>query len=140
MDQGDTLPRVMDDPDRFDRDEFDREDGDHYMSIPVFLILTLVTVGVFNLYWNYRQMQACNSMLGRKEFSFARWILFCLLTFFLYHLYYQYRMGVAIVEIQRMRDEPVFEELPVVSLVAAVLGVGIAADCIHQFEINKLAY
>ncbi len=126
---------MIDDP-----EEFERDDQDHYMSIPLFLILTIVTAGVFNLYWNYRQMQACNSMLGRVEFSFTLWIVLCLLTFLLYHLYYQYKMGAAIVEIQRMREEPVFEELPLVSLVAAVLGVGVAADCIHQFEINKLAY
>ena len=43
------------------------DDRRHTASIPVYLILTLVTLGVFNLYWNYRQMQACNDLLGRND-------------------------------------------------------------------------
>jgi hypothetical protein len=43
------------------------------------------------------------------------------------------------VEIQRNYREPVFEQLPLVSLFATIFGFSIAADCIHQFEINKLA-
>ena len=30
----------------------------HQVSIPLYLILTLVTFFIFNLYWNYRQMVA----------------------------------------------------------------------------------
>ena len=107
-------------------------------NIPLFLLLTLVTAGVFNLFWNYRQMQACNAMLGRREFSWPRWIVLSILTLLLYHIYYQYKMGAAIVEIQRNYEEPVFEELPLVSLLATIFGFSIAADCIHQYELNKL--
>lgn len=108
-------------------------------NIPLFLILTLITGGLFNLFWNYRQMQACNAMLGRREFSWLRWIVLSILTLLIYHIYYQYKMGAAIVEIQRSYQEPVFEELPLVSLLATIFGFSIAADCIHQYEINKLA-
>ena len=47
-------------------------------------------------------------------------------------------MGAAINEIQEARDLLVTENLPVLSVIAAILGVGIVADCIHQFEINKI--
>ena len=109
-----------------------------HASIPVFLLLTVFTLGLFNLYWNYRQMQACNAMLGRREFGWWRWIILSLITFLIYHIYYQYKMGRAIVEIQRRFEEPVFEELPIVSLIVTILGLSIVADCIHQHEINKL--
>ena len=33
---------------------------------------------------------------------------------------------------------PVTEGLPILSLVAAILGVGIVADCIHQHELNRI--
>ena len=40
----------------------------HRMSIPLFIVLTLLTCGLFDIYWNYRQMEACNDLLGRDEF------------------------------------------------------------------------
>lgn len=111
---------------------------EHYASIPIYLVATILTLGIFNLYWNWRQMQACNDMLRREEFAFVTWLLLSIITCGLYHLYYQYKMGSALVEIQRASDAAVFEELPVVSLLAAIFGVGVVADCIHQHEINKL--
>ena len=113
--------------------------GDSYSaSIPLYLILTLVSLGVFNLYWNYKQMQACNDLLDRDEFSWLVWILLTILTCGIYHLYYQYKMGAAINEIQVIQGMPVTEGLPVLSVVAAFLGFGVLADCIHQFEINRI--
>jgi len=116
---------------------YDGEDR-HYTNIPLYLVLTIVTAFLFNLYWNYRQMEACNDLLGRDEFSFLKWLLLCLVTCGIYHFFYQYQMGAAINEIQEVRDLIVTENLPVLSVIAAIFGVGIVADCIHQFEINKI--
>jgi len=110
----------------------------YYLSIPLYLILTLLTCGIFNLYWNYLQMEACNSLLKRVEFRFGYWILFTLLTCGIYHIFYQYKMGAAIVELQRDYNKVVFDSLPVISVIVTVLGLSIVVDCIHQHEINKL--
>ena len=110
----------------------------YYLSIPLYLILTLVTCGIFNLYWNYRQMEACNGLLKRVEFRFGYWILFTLLTCGIYHIFYQYKMGAAIVELQRNYNKAVLDALPVISVIVTVLGLSIVVDCIHQHEINKL--
>jgi hypothetical protein len=110
----------------------------HFINIPLYLVLTILTFFVFNIYWNYRQMAACNDLLDRDEFNFLGWLLLCLVTCGLYHFFYQYKMGAAINEIQEERDLPITDNLPVLSVVAAILGVGIVADCIHQFEINKI--
>lgn len=114
------------------------DEGRHYANVPLYLVLTIVTAFVFNLYWNYRQMQACNDLLDRDEFSFLVWLLLCIVTCGIYHFFYQYKMGAAINEIQEIRDLPITENLPVLSVIAAILGVGIVADCIHQFEINRI--
>ena len=66
------------------------------------------------------------------------WLLLVILTCGLYHFYYQYKMGAAINEIQRLEDLPVTDGLPLLSLVAAVLGVGVVADCILQHELNAI--
>jgi hypothetical protein len=112
--------------------------GAYYASIPLYLVLTLVTFFVFNLYWNYQQMVSCNELLEREEFSWPTWLLLSILTCGIYHLFYQFKMGAAINEIQDRLDLPVTDGLPVLSVVAAILGFGIVADCIHQYELNKI--
>jgi len=107
-------------------------------SVALYLLLSLVTLGIFNLYWNWRQMQACNGLLERREFSWLLWVVLSVLTLGIYHLYYQYKMGSAINEIQHRFRLPVTEGLPVLSLVATLVSFGIIADCVHQLELNKI--
>jgi len=113
-------------------------ESDFLGNVPIQLVLTILTCGLFNFYWNYRQMQACNQMLVRKEFQFGIWLLLTILTCGIYHLFYQYKMGMALVELQRIRQQPVFENLPVLSLLVSIFGLSIGIDAIHQLEINKL--
>lgn len=114
------------------------EKSNYDLSIPVYLILTLITCGLFNLYWNYKQMEACNYLLKRRDFKFSHWILFSILTCGIYHIFYQYKMGSAIVEIQRISNKAVFDSLPVVSCLVTIFGLSVVVDCIHQHEINKI--
>ena len=111
---------------------------EHYCSIVKYLIVTVLTCGLFNLYWNHRQMQACNDLLDEKEFSFWFWLLITIITFGLYHIYYQYKMGRAITNIQADMGLHIFEILPLISVVATLFGLSILVDCIHQYEINKI--
>ena len=110
----------------------------HDLSIPLYLVGTLLTCGLFNLYWNYRQMQACNDMVGRPEFSWPMWFFLSLLTCGIWHVFYQYKMGSVIVEIQRQREVHVFDSLPLVSVLVTLFGASVVVDVIHQYEINKL--
>ncbi len=110
----------------------------HYMSIALYLVLTIITCGLANIYWNYRQIQACNELLGREEFSFWLSMLLVLVTCGIYHIFYQYKMGSALVEIQRSSGRPPFENLPVISVIVTVLGLPFVVDCIHQHDINKI--
>lgn len=112
--------------------------SEYQKSIPLYLILTILTCGLFNLYWNYTQMKACNDALRREEFNFIMWILLSIITCGLYHIYYQYKMGCAIVEIQTNMGRIIFDSLPVISTIVTCLGLSIVVDCIHQSEINKL--
>lgn len=41
----------------------------HHLNIPRYRILTLVTLFIFSLDWNYRRMVTCNELLGRSAFS-----------------------------------------------------------------------
>jgi len=110
----------------------------HVVSIPLYLILTLLTCGIWNLYWNYRQMVACNEMLGREEFNFLTWFVLVIVTCGIWHIFYQYKMGSCIVEIQEKMNKRVFEGLPILSCIVTLLGWSIIVDIIHQNEINKV--
>ncbi len=114
------------------------EKSTYNLSIPIYLILTIITCGLFNLYWNYKQMEACNFLLDRQEFKFSHWIIFSLLTCGIYHFFYQYKMGSAIVEIQKTADITIFDSLPILSCIVSIIGLSIVVDCIHQYEINKI--
>ena len=109
-----------------------------YINIPLYLILTILTCGIFTLYWNYRQMEACNALLNRREFSFWIWLLLTILTCGLYHIFYQYKMGAAIVEIQHLMNRDLFDKLPLISVFVTIIGLSVVVDCIHQQEINKI--
>jgi hypothetical protein len=109
-----------------------------HINIPLYLILTILTCGIFNLYWNHRQMEACNVLLKRREFSFWTWLLLTILTCGIYHIFYQYKMGAAIVEIQHLLKRDVFDKLPLLSVIVTIIGFSIVVDCIHQNEINKI--
>lgn len=119
-------------------DNYDDRPGRHTSNIALYLVLTLLTLGLFNLYWNWRQMRSCNELLGRREFGFLWWLFLTIITFGIYHLFYQYKMGAAINEIQALLELPVTEGLPLISVIAAILGVGVVADCIHQYELNRI--
>ena len=118
-------------PDRVPREEAVR-------NIVVSLILTILTCGLYDLYWNAKQMKTMNSLLGREELSFWTWFLVSIITCGLFHLYYEYKMGLALVEIQETYDMRVDHNLPIISLFLSIFGFSFVVDAIHQNEINKV--
>jgi len=110
----------------------------HIISIPTYLVLSIFTVGIWDAYWNSREMQACNDLVGRIEFNWWTWALLNLVTCGIYNVFYQYNMATVLVEAQRKYGQPVFDSLPVASVIVSVFGGSLIVDCIHQHEINKL--
>jgi len=106
-------------------------------NIVVSLILTILTCGIYDLYWNAKQMKTMNGLLEREELSFWTWLLVSIITCGVFHLYYEYKMGLALVEIQEKYDMRVDNHLPILSLLLSVFGFSIVVDAIHQNEINK---
>lgn len=82
-------------------------------------------------------MEICNQLIGGEEFSFWPWLFLTFITCGLYHIYYQYKMGMVIVDIQRNKNANVFENLPIISILVTVLGFPMIVDCVHQAELNK---
>jgi hypothetical protein len=112
--------------------------GEHRIDVAMGIILSVVTCGCYNIYWNYRQMQAMNALLGRHEFDFLKWFLLSLITCGLYHIYYEYKMGS---DLQTWLDQNgvvVSPNLGIVGLVLSIFGLTVIADAVYQNELNKL--
>jgi len=108
-----------------------------YKSVAAGVIFTLITCGIYSIFWNFHQMKTCNELLGREEFEPVKVYLMALVTCGIYYVYYQYCMGGVIMELQRARSQPVYEHLPLISLFLSLFGLGPIADAIHQHELNK---
>lgn len=102
------------------------------------ILLAIITCGIYSLYWQYKQMDTLNSWLGRQEYSFGLWLVLSFLTCGIFSLYYEYKMATGINEIQTNKGMYVDANLPILCVLLALFGVGIASIAIQQSHINKL--
>lgn len=102
------------------------------------IIVTILTCGLYNLFWQYRQMKFINLIAGEEKFSFLKWFIFLILTCGLYNFYHEYLMGCEIVILQEKCGVSRSEGLPAISIVLCVIALGIITDAIQQKEINMI--
>jgi hypothetical protein len=112
--------------------------SEYRLDIAAGIVFSVITCGLYNIYWNYREMEALNALLGRREFDFGKWVLFTILTCGLYHVYYEYRMGSELQTWLTQNDRPVSPNLAVTGLALSVFGLTVIADAVYQHELNKL--
>jgi hypothetical protein len=112
--------------------------SDHALDIAVGIILSIVTCGLYNVYWNYREFQAMNALLGREEYRFWYWLILTIITCGLFHVYYEYKMGSDLYRILKIKGHDANPNLPFIGLGLSCFGLTIVADAIYQHEINRL--
>lgn len=112
--------------------------SEHRRDVAAGIFFTVITCGIYNIFWNYRQMKALNALLGREEFIFGKWALFSLLTCGLYHIYVEYRMGAELQQWLVQNSRAVTSNLAIIGLVLSLLGLTVITDAVYQHEINKL--
>ena len=111
--------------------------ADGVRSIALGIIFSLLTCGIYSLYWQYKQMVTLNTWLGRNDYRFWLWFFLSILTCGIFGIYYEYKMAVGINEIQTNNSLPVSDHLAVTCVLLAIFGIGIASLAIQQWEINK---
>ena len=102
-------------------------------NIAVDLILTIFTLGLYNLYVNYKQIEAVNFMMKQEKYSFIKWFFLSLITCGLYHVYHEYIMSTDIAKICGRESQ----QDGLINLLLAVSGLSIVADAIQQHHINE---
>lgn len=108
------------------------------VGIALGLILSIVTCGLYNIYWNYLQFEAMNELLGRREYDFVKWLLLSIITCGMYHVYYEYKMGRELQEYLESRGASPNPNLGLVGLFLSFFGLTVLADAVYQHELNKL--
>lgn len=105
-------------------------------SVATDVLLTIVTCGIYNLFWQARQFRVLNAFLGRQEFRFWVWLFLTLITCGIYHIYTEYVMAKSVLAVQRRLGKPTSDNLPLISLLVSLCGLMLVADAIQQSEIN----
>ena len=107
------------------------------VSIGIGILLTLITCGIYGLFWQYKQMNVLNAWLRRDEFNFFVWLLLAIVTLGLFAIYYEYKMAKGINEIQAANGMAVHDDLAVICLVLSLFGLQIVSLAIQQADINN---
>lgn len=102
------------------------------------VVLSVITCGIYNIFWNKLQFEAMNSLLGRDEYNFWLWLGVCLITCGLFHVYYQYKLGTDLDNYLRLRGGTAQTHFGVLGLIISLFALSVIADAIFQQEFNKL--
>ena len=108
-------------------------------EIPMAIILTIVTCGIYGIFWKAHQFKTVNMLIGAEKYSLIKWFLLSIVTCGLYTIYIEYTMGQDIFEIQTTKNiVGANQNLPVISLILCFFGLMLVADAIQQSELNKI--
>ena len=108
-------------------------------SIPLAIVLSFITVGLYALYWVYTLTEDAHAAAGeRTTASGGMVILFSFLTCGIYSFYWLYKMGETIVMAKQKRDMTADTNLPIIYLVLALFGFGIISYALMQSALNDI--
>ncbi len=108
-------------------------------NIGLYIILSIITCGIFSLYWMYTLAEDLNTASQEPGTSGGLVILFSIITCGIYSFYWLYKAGEKIKIAQIKRNNPYPNDQGVTFLILAVFGLSIVSYAIIQSELNKLA-
>lgn len=109
-------------------------------SIPLAIILSIVTCGIYGIYWLYCLVNDLNTASGHEQdTSGGMVILFSIITCGIYGLYWYYTAGRKVNEVQEYNRQPQDTYLGILYLVLDLVGFGIVSMALMQNELNKVA-
>jgi len=109
-------------------------------SIIMYILLSIVTCGIFGFYWMYCVNEDVNNSLGENDVSGGMVVLLTIVTCGIYGLVWVYTLGNKITRIKRMMGDPYAESnLGALYLVLSIFTTFIVPLAIAQNELNKYA-
>lgn len=108
-------------------------------SLVLYIILSIVTCGIFGLYWFVCLTDDTNTAAGVDGTSGGMALLFTLITCGIYGFYWAYKCGEKLDIAKEKRGLPCGNS-GILYLLLFIVGGGIIVYALIQHELNQLAY
>lgn len=106
-------------------------------NIAVAIILTIVTCGIYSLYWYYCLAKDINELSGNQNDTSAGIVLLLsIVTCGIYEWYWMYRTGVKLDEVA-VKNGRAPQSRSILFLLLGIFGLAIVSFAIIQSEINE---
>lgn len=109
-----------------------------YRNIGVVILLSLITCGIYTLYWMYVVTEEISYLTGDSSFTGGKVLLYTLITCGIYTYFWYYIVGSKLMVAQKNHDRMV-KDNSIIYLLLAIFGLGIISNAIIQNEINTFA-
>ena len=103
------------------------------------IIFTIVTCGIYGIYWMYKMTDECHEAAGRR--TTASGGMACIYTFVtcgIYYFYWLYKMGTTLNEAKHNRGIFVDGNDSLMYLLFAFFGLAIVSEALIQSALNDL--
>ncbi len=107
-------------------------------SIALGIVLSLVTCGIYGLYWVYTLNEDMGLATGRKEMSSGMVVLLSLITCHIYSLIWAYQQGEKVSQIKQRNGQPGSGD-GILYLLLSFFGFDIVVWALMQSELNNVA-
>lgn len=107
-------------------------------SVGLAIILSLITCGIYGIYWFIVMTNDVGKLSGDSTFTGGKHFLLTLVTCGIWSLIWAYQVGKQLGEAQRQRGLMVSDN-SVLYLVLSFFGLGIITMALVQLDVNKLA-
>ena len=109
-------------------------------NIAVCIILSIVTCGLYGIYWFVCLTDDTNVVYGAEGTSGVKALLFTFITCGIYGYYWMYKQGEKLedAKVRRGIGQP-GQSTGIVYLLLAIFGFGIISDALMQDSLNRLA-
>ena len=106
-------------------------------SIVVCILLTIVTCGIYGIYWMIKLNDELNATAGKVNATSGGMVfLFTLITCGIYGFFWYYKMGENVDAIKTSQGVP-SGSTGILYLILSLLGLGIVNYCLMQDTLNK---
>jgi Domain of unknown function (DUF4234) len=106
-------------------------------NIVLDIVFTLLTCGIYGLFWQARLFRTVNTLIGEQKYNFWPWFFLSIITCGIYNIYIQYVFGKSLSEGLAAEGGKSNESLSVLALVLTIFGLGIVVMAIEQNDINN---
>ncbi len=108
-------------------------------SIGLYIFLSIITCGLFALYWLVSMANDLNEVSGEQGTAGGVVLLLTIITCGIYGWYWLYMAGQKIRIAQTKRNFPYVTDSSVIYIVLAVVGLSIVSYALIQNELNKIS-